>query len=180
MYTHRYGIPEDGMSLAQLRGMEGQRVKALYRILAQKYGIKRFRRNYDPSAWDSQDPVNLALSAANSCMYGVVHAAILALGCSPALGFIHSGTQMAFVYDIADLFKMQVTVPLAFSLHASDNPELEARRALREQFRLLKLMPGIITAIQQMLDPSVTGEVIDRTSDITHLWDPQVSPCRRA
>ncbi|RFS81368.1 type I-E CRISPR-associated endonuclease Cas1 [Actinomadura spongiicola] len=172
MYTYRFGAPGESASLARLRGMEGQRVKALYRILAQKYGIKRFRRNYDPSAWDSQDPVNLALSAANSCMYGVVHAAVLALGCSPALGFIHSGTQMAFVYDIADLFKMQVTVPLAFSLHAASNPEREARRALREEFRLLKLMPGIITATQQVLDPSVASETTDRTGDITHLWDP--------
>jgi CRISP-associated protein Cas1 len=174
MYTHRFGSPPGGMSLAQLRGMEGQRVKALYRILAEQYGIKRFRRNYDPDAWDTQDPVNLALSAANSCMYGIVHAAVLAIGCSPALGFVHSGTQMAFVYDIADLFKMQVTVPLAFSLHAATDPERDARRQLREQFRLLKLMPQIITSIQQVIDPDTAGQLPDRTGDITHLWDPQI------
>jgi CRISPR-associated protein Cas1 len=173
MYTHRFGNAPASATLAQLRGMEGQRVKALYRILSDKYGIKRFRRNYDPAAWDTQDPVNLALSAANACMYGIVHAAVLALGCSPALGFIHSGTQLAFVYDIADLFKMRVTVPLAFSLHASPNAEREARRKLREEFRLLKLMPEIITAIQQVLDPDSAGPLPDRTTDITHLWDPQ-------
>jgi len=172
MYTHRYGPPPGRANLAQLRGLEGQRVKALYRMLSQKHGIKRFRRNYDPAAWDTQDPVNLALSAANSCMYGIVHAAILALGCSPALGFIHSGTQLAFVYDIADLFKMQITVPLAFPLHNSPSPESDARRSLREQFRLLKLMPEIITSIQRVLDPDA-APTADRHTDITHLWDPQ-------
>ncbi|WP_028478547.1 type I-E CRISPR-associated endonuclease Cas1e [Nocardia sp. CNY236] len=174
MYTHRFGDTPTGATIAQLRGLEGQRVKVLYRTLAQKYGIKRFRRNYDPTAWDAQDLVNLALSAANSCMYGVVHAAVLALGCSPALGFVHSGTQMAFVYDIADLFKMRVTVPLAFSLHASTDPEREARRRLREDFRLLKLMPEIVTSIQQVVSPEHAGSQIDRSTSITHLWDPQL------
>ncbi|MFE3799242.1 type I-E CRISPR-associated endonuclease Cas1e [Nocardia tengchongensis] len=174
MYTHRFGDSPAGATIAQLRGMEGQRVKAMYKILAQKHGIKRFRRNYDPAAWETQDPVNLALSAANSCMYGIVHAAVLALGCSPALGFVHSGTQMAFVYDIADLFKMQLTVPLAFSLHASTDPERDARRKLREDFRLLKLMPQIITSIQQVIDPenANAGGNSERASSITHLWDP--------
>ncbi|MBF6063514.1 type I-E CRISPR-associated endonuclease Cas1 [Nocardia terpenica] len=172
MYTYRFGDTPAGATIAQLRGLEGQRVKAMYRILAQQHGIKRFRRNYDPNAWDTQDPVNRALSAANACIYGVVHAAVLAVGCSPALGFVHSGTQLAFVYDIADLFKMKTTVPLAFSLHASLDPDREARRALREEFRLLELMPEIVTAIQKVIDPKAAGDIPDRTADITHLWDP--------
>lgn len=174
MYTYRFGDTPTDATLAQLRGMEGQRVKALYRILSQKHQIKRFRRNYDPAAWDTQDPVNLALSAANACMYGVVHAALIALGCSPALGFVHSGTQMAFVYDIADLFKMRVTVPLAFALHDTPDPERQARRRLREQFKLLKLMPEIIIATQHVLDPDATEPTPDHTTDITHLWDPEL------
>ncbi|MBU3063161.1 type I-E CRISPR-associated endonuclease Cas1e [Nocardia sp. NEAU-G5] len=174
MYTYRFGDSPPGATIAQLRGLEGQRVKALYRILTQQHRIKRFRRNYDPSAWDTQDPVNQALSAANACMYGVVHAAVLALGCSPALGFVHSGTQLSFVYDIADLFKMNITVPLAFSLHDSTQPDRDARRTLREEFRLLKLMPEIVTAIQKVIDPKTAGDLPDRTSDITHLWDPNL------
>ncbi|MGK5551222.1 type I-E CRISPR-associated endonuclease Cas1e [Actinomadura kijaniata] len=173
MYQHRFGNAPPGATLAQLRGLEGQRVKALYRLLATQYRIKRFRRNYDPTSWETQDAINLALSAANACMYGVVHAATIALGCSPALGFVHSGTQMAFVYDIADLFKMKVTVPLAFSLHASENPEQEARRKLREEFKLLKLMPEIVTSIQKVIAPDTTVPAADGTADITHLWDPQ-------
>jgi CRISPR-associated protein Cas1 len=176
MYRRRFtsDVP-DSVTLAQLRGMEGQRVKALYRMLADKYRVGRFKRNYDPAAWDEQDPVNKALSAANTCLYGVVHAAIAALGCSPALGFVHSGTQHAFVYDIADLYKAKTTIPLAFSLNASTDPERQARRHLREQFRLLKLLPTIVTDIQYILNPDadldedVPG---DGTTDIVHLWDP--------
>ncbi len=175
MYQQRFNltVPE-GTTLAQLRGMEGQRVKAHYRLLADKYRVKWFKRNYDPSNWDSQDPVNLALSAANTCLYGVVHAAICALGCSPALGFVHSGTQHAFVYDIADLYKAQVTIPLAFSLHTSGNPEREARTKLREQFRLVRLLPRIVTDIQHVLDPDNRQPSADRVVDIVHLWDPEL------
>lgn len=179
MYQIRFGASSapEGATLAQLRGLEGQRVKALYRLLATKYGIKRFKRNYDPTAWDDQDPVNKALSAANACMYGVVHAAVLALGCSPALGFIHSGTQMAFVYDIADLYKARITIPLAFSLHASTDPEREARRRLRDNFHAFKLMPQIVNDIQTLLDPTTDDNPTgDRSPDLVHLWDPQAGP----
>ncbi|MFE3455543.1 type I-E CRISPR-associated endonuclease Cas1e [Nonomuraea sp. NPDC059194] len=178
MYEARFGSASapTGATLAQLRGLEGQRVKALYRILATKYGVKRFKRNYDPDAWDDQDPVNKALSGANSCMYGIVHAAVLALGCSPALGFIHSGTQMAFVYDIADLYKARVTIPMAFSLHASEDPERDARRRLREDLRAYRLMPQIVADIQALLDPSGVQDAPERNNDLVHLWDPQAGP----
>lgn len=173
MYEHRFGEPApDGASLAQLRGLEGQRMKALYRLMAQKHRAGKFKRNYDPDRWDDQDPVNLALSAANHCLYGVVHAVILALGCSPALGFIHTGTQHAFVYDVADLYKARVTVPLAFSLAGSENPEREVRRRLRDQFRLLKLLPTIVFDIQALLDPTVKDGDGQPGVEVLSLWDP--------
>lgn len=179
MYEMRFGVgaAPAGATLAKLRGLEGQRIKALYRMLATKHGIKRFKRNYDPDSWDSQDSINKAMSGANSCMYGVVHAAVLALGCSPALGFIHNGTQMSFVYDVADLYKARVTIPLAFSLHASADPEREARRRLREEFRALKLLPQIVADIQTLLDPESTPATAgDRSVDVVHLWDPHLGP----
>lgn len=177
MYRMRFedSVP-GGVTLAQLRGMEGQRMKALYRILAQQHGIGRFRRNYHPDQWEQQDPVNLALSAANTCMYGIVHAALLALGCSPALGFVHAGTQHAFVYDIADLYKAETTLPIAFSLHQSSNPEADARRKFREELRLFRLLPRIVQDVQSLLTPS--GDTLDDESSeprdvrMVHLWDP--------
>ncbi|WP_369361126.1 type I-E CRISPR-associated endonuclease Cas1e [Streptomyces sp. cg2] len=174
MYEKRFGkstVPP-GTNLTQLRGMEGQRVKAHYRLLAQQHKIGRFRRAYDPSSWDTQDPVNLALSSANTCLYGIVHAAILALGCSPALGYVHNGNQQAFVYDIADLYKADLTIPLAFSLHASTNPEAAARRSFRDGLRLFKLLPRIVADIQELLDPDTKHDVPDPEEQLVDLWDP--------
>jgi CRISPR-associated protein Cas1 len=149
-------------------------MKALYRLLAQQHRAGRFKRNYDPANWQAQDPVNLALSSANTCLYGVVHAATVALGCSPALGFIHSGTRHAFVYDVADLYKAKVTLPLAFSLHASKDPERDVRRRLRDQFRLLKLLPTIVTDVQHLLDPDANVANPDPQEQLLSLWDPEL------
>ncbi|MFE3607453.1 type I-E CRISPR-associated endonuclease Cas1e [Streptomyces goshikiensis] len=174
MYEKRFGpstVPA-GTNLNQLRGFEGQRVKALYQLLARQYKIGRFRRAYDPSSWDTQDPVNLALSSANTCLYGIVHAAILALGCSPALGFVHSGNQQAFVYDIADLYKADLTIPLAFSLHNSPDPEAAARRSFRDGLRLFKLLPRIATDIQTLLVPDHPVDIPDPEEQLVDLWDP--------
>ncbi len=174
MYTQRFGAAATpaGATLEQLRGLEGQRVKSLYRLLAQQHRIGRFRRVYDPASWDSQDPVNLALSSANTCLYGIVHATTLALGCSPALGFIHSGNQQAFIYDIADLYKAELTIPLAFSLHNSTHPEQEARRSFRDGLRLFKLMPRIVADIQRLLAPDEQVTPPDPEEQLVDLWDP--------
>ncbi|MFE9417056.1 type I-E CRISPR-associated endonuclease Cas1e [Streptomyces griseofuscus] len=185
MYGMRFNDTElpETVTLEQLRGLEGQRMKAFYKILAQQHGIGRFRRNYRPDQWDTQDPVNLALSAANTCLYGIVHAALLALGLSPALGFVHAGTQHAFVYDIADLYKAETTLPLAFALHNSDNPEQDARRRFRENLRLLKLLPRIVRDVQTLLTPRGMNSIDVHTDDdepqekhdvqMVHLWDPK-------
>ncbi|MET9760148.1 type I-E CRISPR-associated endonuclease Cas1e [Streptomyces sp. NPDC006372] len=186
MYRMRFkdaDVPAS-VTLEQLRGMEGERMKTFYKILAQQHGIGRFRRNYRPDQWDTQDPVNLALSAANTCLYGIVHAVLLALGLSPALGYVHTGNQHAFVYDIADLYKAEVTLPLAFALHNSDNPEQEVRRRFRENLRLLRLLPRIIQDVQSLLTPPHTQTITadDDTDEnpserrdvqMVHLWDPK-------
>ncbi|MCX4679812.1 type I-E CRISPR-associated endonuclease Cas1e [Streptomyces sp. NBC_01433] len=174
MYLSRFQITVPAATtLEQLRGMEGQRMKALYKLLAQQHRIGRFRRAYDPDSWDTQDPVNLALSSASTCLYGIVHSALVALGCSPALGFVHQGTQSAFVYDIADLYKAELTVPLAFSLHDSPNSDAAARRSFREQLRLFKLLPRIVADVQTLLAPDEAEPLADgHAVEMVNLWDP--------
>jgi CRISPR-associated protein Cas1 len=178
MYEYRFGedVPQD-TTLQQLRGLEGQRMKALYRLHAEQARIGRFKRNYNPDSWAQQDPVNLALSAANTCLYGVVHAALLAMGCSPALGFVHTGSQHAFIYDIADLYKAKLTIPLAFSLNSAENPESAARRRLRENFRLLRLLPNIVRDVQRLLVAEDLGHDDEddsrREVPMVSLWDPK-------
>ena len=176
MYLHRFGetAPADA-TIAKLRGLEGQRMKVLYRLLAEQNGVRPFKRSYDPDDWDAQDPVNRALSAANTCLYGITHAAINAIGCSPGLGFVHTGTSHSFVYDIADLYKAELTIPLAFTLHDSTDPEGQARRSFRDGLRLFRLLPRIVADIQSVLEPddgTRKEDAEEATEELVDLWDP--------
>ncbi|SNS72446.1 type I-E CRISPR-associated endonuclease Cas1e [Actinomadura mexicana] len=176
MYLHRFGnaAPRDA-TIAQLRGLEGQRIKVLYRMLAERNGVRPFKRSYAPDDWDAQDPVNRALSAANTCLYGITHAAINAIGCAPGLGFVHTGTSNSFVYDIADLYKGELTLPLAFTLHDSTDPDGQARRSFRDGLRLFKLLPRIVADIQNLLEPddgTREEDAQDAAEELVDLWDP--------
>ncbi|MFW5421017.1 type I-E CRISPR-associated endonuclease Cas1 [Nocardiopsis sp. CNT-189] len=164
----------EGTPLETLRAMEGQRMRKLYQGLASRYRLKPFKRNYNPESWGEQDPVNKALSSANAALYGVVHSVIMHLGCHPGLGFVHAGKQHSFIYDIADLYKAETTVPLAFSLHAAQDPAAEARRRLRSDLKLYRMIPRIISDIQLLLDPDEDGqeEAAPKRWQVVDLWDP--------
>ena len=94
-----------------------------YRQAAEQFGVKWEGRNYDPDDWDKADPLNRALSAANACLHGIVQAAIITAGYSPAIGFIHTGKALSFVYDIADLYKVEMIVPLVFEVVAESEQQ---------------------------------------------------------
>lgn len=147
MYALRFPDElEPGLTLRQIRGKEGARVRNAYAAAAEEHGVPWSGRNYNRGNWDHSDPLNRALSAANACLYGLCHAALLSLGYSPALGFIHTGKQLSFVYDIADLYKTELTVPTAFSSFAEGTEELERRvrtrmRSLMHEKKLLKRIP---------------------------------------
>ncbi len=157
MYALRFGeTPPAKRSVEQLRGLEGARVREIYKQLARKYGVEWKTRRYDPGEWDTGDLPNRCLSSATSCLYGVSEAAILAAGYSPAMGFIHSGKPRSFVYDIADLYKFETVVPVAFRIAASRpaDPEGTVRRACRDVFRQTRLLQKIIPAIEEVLAAS--------------------------
>lgn len=154
MYKRRFKEnPPERRSVEQLRGIEGARVRATYQILAKQYKVPWRSRNYDCKDWDSADVPNRCLSAATACLYGVTEAAILAAGYSPAIGFIHSGKPLSFVYDIADIYKFETVVPVAFSIAAQAPHDLEGtvRRKCRDIFRQTKLMERIIPEIEEIL-----------------------------
>lgn len=157
MYQHRFGDKlAPGLSLQQVRGLEGQRVRQAYAHASRTYGVEWHGRCYDRSNWNSGDPPNRALSAANSLLNGLCHAAIVSGGYSPAIGFIHTGKQCSFVYDIADLYKAEVTIPLAFQVVAESTQHLHARvrQACREVFKMHRLLKRILPDIQNLLDLS--------------------------
>jgi CRISPR-associated protein Cas1 len=154
MYEIRFDEPvPDDYSIEQMRGMEAARVKKLYQLFAQQYGIEWKGRSYDPGDWDSADVQNKCLSSATSCIYGVTEAAILAAGYSPAVGFIHTGKPRSFVYDIADLFKFDTVVPVAFKIASEkhNNYERAVRLACRDVFRESRLLKKIIPTIEEVL-----------------------------
>lgn len=154
MYEVRFGgeVPAD-YSVNQLRGMEGARVKRMYENLAGRYRVRWNRREYDATDWGSGDGPNRCLSSATACLYGICEAAVLAAGYSSAIGFIHTGKPLSFVYDIADLVKFETVVPAAFATaarHPAD-PERETRLACRDAFRSSRLLERIIPLIDEVL-----------------------------
>ena len=155
MYRFRF---EEGIStvvsLESIRGMEGIRVRQAYAEASQKYGVEWKGRHYDQNDWNKGDEINRALSAANACLYGLCHAGILSAGYSPGLGFIHTGKMLSFVYDIADLYKADLTVPVAFKVTAEQPPDLEraVRIGCRKAFYEFKLMERLLPDIAEVLD----------------------------
>jgi len=148
-------------SIDQLRGIEGARVKRQYQLIAQQYGVDYSGRKYDPSDWRAADLPNRCLSAATSCLYGLTEAAILAAGYAPAIGFLHRGKPLSFVYDVADVFKFETVVPIAFQVagrlarEARDlPPERLVRIGCRDAFRRTRLLDRLIPSINNMLAAS--------------------------
>ena len=160
MYEVRFDEPApERRSVEQLRGIEGARVRAMYKALSRQHGVPWTVRKYDPSTWDSGDIANRCLSSATACLYGITEAAVLAAGYAPAVGFIHTGKPLSFVYDIADLFKFEGVVPLAFRIAGRMHKEGgeawraegEVRRACRDHFRERKVLGRIIPLIEEVL-----------------------------
>ena len=166
MYDMRFGeSAPQRRSVDQLRGIEGARVKRLYHVLAGQYGIKWKGRRYVPGKWDAADLSNRCLSQATACLYGLTEAAILAAGYAPAIGFLHTGKPQSFVYDVADVFKFETVVPIAFRVAAeqhrgkrpaNSDPMGEVRRGCRDIFRKTGVLNRLIPSIEEML---AAGEI---------------------
>lgn len=177
MYEMRF--PEEDVSrltMQQLRGREGARVRRVYREHSDRTGVPWSKRTYDTEDWEAGDPVNQALSAANSALYGIVHSVIVALGCSPSLGFIHTGHHRSFVYDIADLYKAELTIPVAFDIAREHVTDIggETRRLFRDTLHDGKLLERCARDIQRLLLPSEEmGENVEEhlEFDVISLWD---------
>ena len=172
MYQLRFpGEDVSGLTTQQLRGREGARVRKAYRTAAKEWNLPWSGREFDPNNFSSGDPVNQALSAGHACLYGVAHAVIAALGCSPGLGFIHVGHERSFVYDIADLYKADLTIPIAFEMAAKKPDDLPSavRRRIRDEMAARHLLEQIVRDIRFLL--SDDNQPDDGKTDITYLWD---------
>lgn len=175
MYQMRFPSEDvSGLTMQQLRGREGARVRSVYRNCSKKYGVPWQGREYNPDDFSDASPVNQALSAAHVCLYGAAHSAIVSLGCSPALGFVHTGHEKSFVYDIADLYKADITIPLAFAVAAEGTEDIggETRRRVRDSFSRNHLLERMVHDIRLLL---LGIEEIEREppAEELFLWDEQ-------
>ena len=173
MYQMRFAEELDlSLNLKQIRGKEGLRVRQVYRDLSLKTGVPWHGRRYDRQSWNRGDPINRAISAANAMLNGICHTAIVSGGYSPAIGFIHTGKQLSFVYDVADLYKTMITIPLAFRIVAESAADVEkrVRQACRETFKKTKLLNHILPDIDSLLSST------DLPPDASNTPDPDDDP----
>lgn len=175
MYAMRFpGEDVSGLTMQQLRGREGARVRRVYRECSEGSGVPWNRRDYNPDNFTGSDIVNQCLSAAHSCLYGVVHSVIVALGCAPGLGFVHTGHLRSFVYDIADLYKAEATIPIAFRVAAClpSDPGPDTRRAVRDAISDGGILARCVRDIRALLLPEgVSNEEQNWDTDLVELWD---------
>ncbi len=174
MYIRRFGsITNSNYTLQQLRGMEGIRVREAYKLASKTTGIPWSARSYKKDDWNAQDPINSALSQANALLYSVCQAAIISLGYSPGLGFIHTGKQLSFVYDIADLYKAEIAIPAAFLSARYPGSDLAAavRKNIRVYFQQAHLLKRIPEDIEWIFD--LPGSEHRESLPVGNLWDPE-------
>lgn len=177
MFTFRFNDYEkiDTLNIEELKGQEGIRVRSAYAKASKDYGVPWHGRSYQRQQWGATDAVNKALSAANACLYGICHAAVISIGYSPGIGFIHTGKQLSFVYDIADLYKTEYTIPAAFKAASEGEERIEQRirSHLREQFYNTRFMNTIVNDIDTLMGVHTTDEDIFNVDPAlpSALWD---------
>lgn len=173
MYQMRFpGEDVSGLTMQQLRGREGARVRDVYRKQSKIYNVEWTKREYNPDDFEDGTPVNQALSAAHVALYGLSYSIIVALGMSPGLGFVHTGHDLSFVYDVADLYKAELTIPIAFEVASDILPDEDigqkTRLRVRDSFVDGKIMKQIVKDLQYLMDVETSEEMF---IDVINLWD---------
>lgn len=170
MYQMRFPNEDvSALTMQQLRGREGARVREIYRRESAKWHVPWNGRQYSPEDYEAGDAVNQALSAGHACLYGLAHAVIAALGCSPGLGFVHVGHECSFVYDVADLYKAETTIPVAFEIAAQNVDDVggAVRRRMRDEMMKQHILERMTHDIQTLLNAE--SEAVE--GNLVRLWD---------
>lgn len=171
MYQMRFADEDvSGLSMAVLRGKEGARVRRIYREQSEKTQVAWSHREYDPDNFEASTPINKALTAAHQALYGLSYSVIAALGASAGLGFVHTGHDLSFVYDFADLYKADYSIPVAFAMTAKFGADKDlaakTRLAMRDAFKNGKLLARMVSDLKNLL-----GETDAEAVDALSLWD---------
>jgi len=152
MFKKRFNENVETISIEKLRGLEGVRVREAYNKTANKYNVEWKGRNYIPGKFDESDLPNRMITFVNQLMYGLSCSIIVQLGLSPAVGFIHTGTSNSFVYDISDLYKIEVNMEVAFEAASSlFNQKHFALQLFNERIQKLDLSNRMVNDIMELL-----------------------------
>jgi CRISPR-associated protein Cas1 len=156
MYALRLGEVLPHRDLDTLRGIEGSRVKTMYRLMADKYGIQWKGRRYDRQNPDATDLPNQAINHAATAVQGAAAIAVQSLAAIPQLGFIHEDSGQAFVLDIADLYRDSITLAIAFTAAKqaetrNDTIDRLVRWEAATVFRKQNIIPTMIDSIKKVL-----------------------------
>lgn len=157
MYAFRFGRILPQKDITVLRGIEGARMKESYRLVAGQHGVEWNGRHYDRQNPNAADVPNQALNHAATFVESAADVAVAAVGALPPLGFIHEESSNAFTLDVADLFRVEFTLPLAFAVarRVQDRPDLllerEVRKEAARQFHKQQLIARMIDRIKELL-----------------------------
>lgn len=135
MFKYRFGQEVEGKSIEQLRGMEGFRVKKMYRELSEEYGVAWIHRNSSDMLSHiigPQDDINKMITISNFYLYSICLSVCLSMGYLPALGFIHVDGKTPFIYDVADLVKDSF-VRLCFKVYSREGRLIKS--VLSDEFK---------------------------------------------
>lgn len=158
LYAWRFGRLLPHRDIETLRGIEGARIKESYKLVAQRFGIDWQGRRYDRDNPNAADLPNQAINHAATLVEAAADIAVASVGALPPLGFIHEDSSNAFTLDIADLYRVEVTLPLAFGAvkaiqeKKADNLEREVRKRAARLFRQEKLIARMIDRIKELFD----------------------------
>lgn len=154
MFARRFPDAElQGKSLQEMMGMEGYRVRSLYQQKAEEYQVGWKGRQFTPGKFDLGDVTNQVLTSTNAALYGILCSAVHSMGYSPHIGFIHSGSPLPFIYDLADLYKEELCIDLAFSLTrdlAGRYDKHKVSAAFRQRVIAMDLLTKVGDDIQEM------------------------------
>jgi len=159
LYRRQLGLELDAeeTSIAVMRGLEGRAMKLKYKELARKYSIKDFRRDTK-----AEDPVNTGLNLANSLLYGCAASACFAIGVNPALGVIHRGDARSLLFDLADLYKPSVSLPVAFKAASEEEPLESVRKMMRKEIHGQDMLKQMLAILMEILEPHLPSRDDDR------------------
>ena len=180
MYCLRFkDIKVDNLTLEQIRGLEGVRVRTAYQQFSKLFGVNWHGRTYKKRKYSKSDDINKALSYSNSLLYALCHAIIVTLGYSTGLGFIHTGNVLSFVYDIADLYKVETTIPASFEVvggnYGSECLERNIRIKCRRYFKDTNILKRVVKDLDYIFDidtfrgvQNEAGALWTESGDITY------------